>query len=246
EDLVLTLLRKDPARRYSTAADVLSTLARAGTVAVGARHTLRRRLRRVWLVVSSRRARIATAGIALVPMGAGAVVLFRAPEIASSTRAPASSSSSVAVLPFTIVGADSTNEPVSDGMADELTTALGKVDGLIVTARTSAFSLKHKGLDPREIGRQLRVRYVVEGRVTRSKDRRRVGVDLIDVTNGRELWSDTFEHDVLNRDEFTVQDSITRSIARQLLPHISSLAVASLVKRPTENPEAHELYLQGR
>src|SRR5205823_1692046 len=104
EDLVLTLLRKDPARRYSTAADVLSTLARAGTVAVGARHTLRRRLRRVWRVVSSRRARIATAGTALVLMGAGAVVLFRAPEIASSTRAPASSTSSVAVLPFTNVG----------------------------------------------------------------------------------------------------------------------------------------------
>src|SRR5205823_7419496 len=169
------------------------------------------------------RRRIATGATAFLLIGAGSVALFRTPRLASSSRAPVVSAMSVAVLPFANVGADSTNEPFSDGMADELTTALGKVKGLIVTARTSAFSLKHKGLDPREIGRQLRVRYVVEGRVTRSKDRRRVGVDLIDVTNGRELWSDTFEHDVLNRDEFTVQDSITRSIARQLLPHISSL-----------------------
>ena len=115
-------------------------------------------------------------------------------------------------------------------MADELTTALGKVDGLMVTARTSAFSLKRKGLEPREIGRQLRVRYVVEGRVKLSKDRRRVAVDLIDVTSGREVWSDNFDYNALNRDEFTVQDSMTRSIVRQLLPRISPSVIASAAK----------------
>jgi tetratricopeptide (TPR) repeat protein len=129
-------------------------------------------------------------------------------------------------------------------MADELTTALGKVNGVIVAGRGSTFSLRRKGLDPREIGRQLRVRYVLEGRVTRSKERRRVGVDLIDVTSGSEVWSGRFENDA--RDEFTVQDSITRSIVRQLLPHISALAVATAVKHATENAEAHGLYLQGR
>jgi TolB-like protein/Flp pilus assembly protein TadD len=148
------------------------------------------------------------------------------------------------VLPFTNVGADPANEPFSDGMADELTTALGKVNGVIVAGRGSTFNLRRKGLDPREIGRQLRVRYVLEGRVTRSKDRRRVGVDLIDVTSGSEVWSDRFENDA--RDEFAVQDSITRSIVRRLLPRISALAVAASVRHATENPEAHDLYVQGR
>ena len=98
----------------------------------------------------------------------------------------------------------------------------------------------------REIGRQLHVRYVVEGRVKRSKDRRRVGVDLIDVASGREVWSGDFEHNALDRDEFTVQDSITRSIVRQLLPHLPRSVMASMAKHATESPEAHDLYLQGR
>lgn len=68
----------------------------------------------------------------------------------------------------------------------------------------------------------------------------------MDVTTGKELWSDNFEHDALNRDVFTVQDSIIRSILRQVLPRIPRTAIASSLKRSTESPEAHDLYLQGR
>ena len=187
------------------------------------------------------------AGAALLLAGAGTYGLVRTiPASAGAPIALVNSTPSVAVLPFTNIGGDSTNEPFSDGMADELTTALGKVDGLMVTARTSAFSLKRRGLEPREIGRQLRVRYVVEGRVKLSKDRRRVAVDLIDVTSGREVWSDNFDYNALNRDEFTVQDSMTRSIVRQLLPRISPSVIASAAKHATESPEAHEFYRQGR
>src|SRR5205823_3197551 len=80
----------------------------------------------------------------------------------------------------------------------------------------------------------------------RAGNRRRIRADLIEVASGREIWSDDFEHDALNRDVFIVEDSITRSIVRQLLPHISPAAVASSVKRSTESREAHDLYLQGR
>jgi tetratricopeptide (TPR) repeat protein len=73
-----------------------------------------------------------------------------------------------------------------------------------------------------------------------------VRADLIDVASGKEVWSDNFEHDALNRDVFSMEDSIARSIVRQLLPHIPGAAVASSVKRSTENHEAHDLYLQGR
>jgi TolB-like protein len=188
-------------------------------------------------------------------LGATAVVVLAAgygifrslsPRIDRGIDASADSARSIAILPFTNVGGDPTNEPFSDGIADELTTALGKVDGLLVAARASAFGLKRKGLDPREIGRQLRVHYIVEGRVKVSKDRRRVAVDLIDVASGKEVWSDNFDYNALNRDEFTVQDSMTRSIVRRLLPHIAPTAIAAAAKHATESPEAHEFYRQGR
>ena len=75
-------------------------------------------------------------------------------------------------------------------------------------------------------------------------NRRRVRADLIDVASGKEIWSDNFENDALNRDVFTVEDSIARSIVRQLLPHISRSVIAA--KHGTESAEAHDLYLQGR
>jgi TolB-like protein len=153
---------------------------------------------------------------------------------------------SIAVLPFTNVGGDSSNAPFSDGIADELTTTLGKIDQLNVMARASAFSLAHKGLDTREIGRQLNVQYVLQGSVEAAANRRHVKANLIDVSSGNQIWSQDFENDALNRDVFTVEDSITRSIVRQILPRISPLTLASVVKRQTENRAAHDLYFQGR
>jgi serine/threonine-protein kinase len=153
---------------------------------------------------------------------------------------------SIAVLPFANVGGDSSNAPFSDGIADELTTALGKVEGLSVAARTSAVSFRTQGLGAQEIGRRLRVQYVVDGKVRSAGDRRRVGAQLIDVTNGHEVWSDEFEHDARARDVFAVQDTITRAIVRQLRMKLSPATSARLAQRSTANGEAHDLYLQGR
>ena len=244
EEIVLRLLAKNRDKRYASAADLLENLARM-TPGLGARDSVRRQLRRVRHALSRNRARFLAVGIAAIMLAA--LGLFR--SIATVTGAPsaaADSTRSVAVLPFANVGGDSSNLPFSDGFADELTTALGKIRRLSVMARTSAFSLKRKGLDAREIGRQLHVQYIVDGSVRTVADRRRVTANLIDVGSGKEVWSANFEHDALNRDVFTVQDSITRSIVRQLLPHLSLVAVAASVKRPTENREAHDLYLQGR
>jgi TolB-like protein/Tfp pilus assembly protein PilF len=164
----------------------------------------------------------------------------------SGATTSASGTPSIAVLPFVNVGGDSTNQPFSDGVAEDLATQLGKVERLSVMARTSAFSLKRNGLDARAIGRQLNVQYVLEGSVSRTASRRRVRADLIEVASGKELWSDDFEHDALNRDVFMVEDSITRSIVRRLVPHIPSTALARSVKHTTENREAQDLYFQGR
>ena len=153
---------------------------------------------------------------------------------------------SIAVLAFTNVGGDSINEPFSDGMADELTTALGKVEGLSVVARTSAFGFKGKGLTPVEIGGRLQVRYIVDGQVRRAVNQIRVGAVLIDVATGKELWAGDFDHDARNRDVFAVQDSITRSIVRQLRLKLSAELAAGSTGHRTENAEAHDLYLRGR
>jgi serine/threonine-protein kinase len=152
---------------------------------------------------------------------------------------------SIAVLPFANVNGDSANAPFSDGVADELTTALGRVGELNVVARASAFSFRRSGLDAREIGRRLGVRYIVEGRVRSADRRRRVSAELIDVATGNEIWSDTFDGDVGSADVFTIQDSITRSIVRQVLPRIAGQSLVA-ARRPTESGVAHDLYLQGR
>ncbi len=247
EGIVLRLLQKDPAKRYAGADDLLRDLARTETLADGTAGLLLARWRRVRRALRPARGRLLFGIIGATVLAAGYLVAHAQREPTNGdTAASADSHRSIAILPFANVGGDSTNEPFSDGIADELTTALGKVDQLSVMARTSAFSLKRKGLDAREIGRQLHVQYVLEGSVRRAANRRRVRSDLIDVASGKEVWSDDFEMDALNRDVFTVEDSITRSIVRQVLPRISSMTVASLVKRPTESREAHDLYLQGR
>jgi tetratricopeptide (TPR) repeat protein len=120
------------------------------------------------------------------------------------------------------------------------------VEGLSVAARTSAFSFKGKGLPAREIGTRLQVRYVVEGAVRQSGPRRRVSAQLIDVTRDQEVWSETFEHDTRNADVFAVQDSITGAIVRELRVKLTAGSVTRLAERATANPEAHDLYLQGR
>jgi serine/threonine-protein kinase len=131
-------------------------------------------------------------------------------------------------------------------VADELTTALGKVEGLNVAGRASAFRFKGMGLDAREIGRRLQVGYVVDGQLRRAEDRIRVSWQLINVASGKEVWSDHVDHGVRTPDVFAVQDSIVRSIVRGVGGRISARATAVPETRSTENPVAHDLYLKGR
>jgi len=251
ESLVLRLLRKDPDKRYASAELLLRDLARARTLASGKIGRTLTRWRRASRAVAGSLASRPRSLLVGATAAAALMVGYLAVDFArgSPTHPPAASAESanvsIAVVPFANVGGDSTNLPFSDGFADELTTALGKVKGMSVMSRTSAFGLKRKGLNAREIGNQLHVQYVVDGSVTRIGDRRRVGARLIEVATGKEIWSDAFDHNALTDDVFTIEDSVTRSIVHQVLPRISPVTIAS-AKRPTENREAHDLYLQGR
>src|SRR2546426_15841 len=216
-------LAKSPADRWRTPAALSEALAQA----VAPRSVTKRAARSIGLVA---------AGVAALVTGY--VLLTRRSD---SSGDPVRS---IAVLPFVNIGADPNNEPFSDGMSEELITALAKVDGLRVTARTSAFSFKGKEVDVREIGNKLNVGYVLEGSVRRAGPRLRVSAQLINATTGYHLWSDEYDRDA--GDVFAVQDEITRAIVGALRLKFSGAANAALVKPATGNAEAHDLYLQGR
>ncbi|PYP56819.1 MAG: hypothetical protein DMD40_09705 [Gemmatimonadetes bacterium] len=225
EHAVLKALAKLPADRFATAAAFSDALTQAGAPPSFARKTARPAL-------------FVAAGVAALVAGYAVV-----------TRLPGTSDGpgqSIAVLPFKNIGGDPNNEPFSSGMSDELTTALGKVEGLRVAARSAAFSLKTSNASPQEIGRELHVLYVLDGGVRMGGKRRRVSAQLIDVAKGSELWSAEFDRDARDRDVFAVQDEITRAIVAALRVHLSGPASAALAKRSTGSPEAHDLYLQGR
>jgi len=131
-------------------------------------------------------------------------------------------------------------------MTEELITALGRVEGLRVAARTSAFALKGRNLDVRVIGETLHVATVLEGSVRRAGTRLRVAAQLIDARSGYHLWSDEYDREL--KDVFAVQDDLARAIvgALQARLKLTRPPSAALVKAPTTDLEAHDLYLQGR
>jgi TolB-like protein/DNA-binding SARP family transcriptional activator len=149
---------------------------------------------------------------------------------------------SVAVLPFLDIGGDPDDAYFSDGLSEELITALSRVEGLRVAARTSSFALRGARLDMRTIGDTLGVAAVVEGSVRRDGERLRVTAQLIDAASGYHLWSGAYDREV--KDVFALQDEIARSIAAVLRPaSATSVAIGSAPR--TANPEAYDLYLRG-
>src|SRR5947208_6563062 len=218
-------MAKSAADRFATAAAFSEALTQASTPPSFARR-------------AARPAVFVAAGVAAFVTG---YALLTRPPSSSDEPGP-----SIAVLPFKNIGGDVNNEPFSDGMTDEITTALGKVEGLRVAARSAAFRFKGKNVVPEEIGRQLHVLYVLDGGVRMGGNRRRVSAQLINVARGNEIWAEEYDRDARDRDVFVVQDEITRAIVAALRVHLSGPASAALAEHATVSPEAHDLYLQGR
>ena len=152
---------------------------------------------------------------------------------------------SVAVLPFANTSGDPADEHFSDGLTDELIGALGKVTGLRVAARTSAFALKGRPLDARAAARTLGVGAVLEGSVRRAGDRLKVGAQLVSAADGSVLWTETYDRGP--GDVFAVQEEIARAIAAALRVRLGAAGEGEhLVARPTADLVAYELYLKGR
>jgi TolB-like protein/Flp pilus assembly protein TadD len=160
------------------------------------------------------------------------------------TKVQKSSATSIAVMPFVNMSADPENEYFCDGLSEELSNALMKVEELRVAARTSAFSFKGKSATVSAIGQVLNVSSVLEGSVRKSGDRLRISVQLINASDGYQLWSERYDRQL--KDIFDVQDEIALSVVDALKLTLIGKEKAALLKRYTESVEAYELYLKGR
>ncbi len=147
---------------------------------------------------------------------------------------------SIVVLPFANYSNDPQQEYFADGITEDLTTDLSRIEGSLVIARNTAFSYKGKPIDARRIGRELGVRYLLEGSVQRSGNRVRVNVQLVDAETDAHLWAERFDRDV--GDLFALQSEITARIARALQ---SQLAIAEAA-RPIKQLDALDYILRGR
>jgi serine/threonine-protein kinase len=151
---------------------------------------------------------------------------------------------SVAVLPFANMSADPENQYFCDGIAEEIINALAQLPELRVAGRTSAFSLRDKMEDLRVIGEKLNVATVLEGSVRRAGPRLRITAQLVDVTDGYQLWSERFDREL--HDVFAIQDEIAQAIAGRLQVTLVGEAGRQLIRPQTANLRAYERYLKGR
>jgi adenylate cyclase len=166
----------------------------------------------------------------------------RPPEIASASPIQPFSAPrlSIVVLPFANLSNDPGQEYFADGVTEDLTTDIARIEGSLVISRNTAFIYKGKPVDARRIGRELGVRYVLEGSVQRSEKQIRVNAQLVDAETGAHLWAERFDRDI--GDLFALQNEITARIARSLQ---SQLAIAE-ARHPTDNPDALDYTLRGR
>jgi TolB-like protein/Tfp pilus assembly protein PilF len=174
----------------------------------------------------------------------GAELLAALKSPGAAAPAAKAGEKSIAVLPFTNMSADAENEYFSDGITEEIINALVQLSDLRVAARTSVFAFKGKAADLRAIADKLGVRTVLEGSVRKSGTRIRITAQLINAADGYNLWSERYDREL--NDVFAVQDEIARTIAHTLKVKLGGAEEAPLVRPPTSDVEAYELYLQGR
>ena len=151
---------------------------------------------------------------------------------------------SIAVLPFADLSAERDQEHFSDGVAEEILNALSKVGGLHVPARTSCFAFRGATLDAREIGKRLGVETLLDGSIRKAGKRVRISVQLVDASNGYQLWSERFDREI--EDIFAIQDEIARSVLESLGLALTEREEFRFLKPSTTNIEAYESYLRGR
>src|SRR5262249_30510915 len=150
----------------------------------------------------------------------------------------------VAVLPFKNLSADAGQDFFSDGITEEVMTALGHFSNLLVIGKSASFQFKGRNVGPAEIGRQLDARYLLEGSVRRAGDRVRVAADLTEAATGRNVWSEAYDAEA--KDIFGVQEDIARRVAGAAAVKLTRFERDRALAKPTESLAAYEYVLRGR
>ena len=150
---------------------------------------------------------------------------------------------SIAVLPFQNMSVDPEQEYFADGMVEDIITALSRFKSLFVIARNSSFTYKGKAVDIKQVGRELGVRYVLEGSVRKASGKVRITGQLIDVATGAHLWADRFEDSI--EDIFDLQDQVTASVVSAVAPTLDRAEIDRVKRKPVENLDAYDCYLRG-
>jgi adenylate cyclase len=194
--------------------------------------------------------KVFVAMIAVFIAGAAAIwhFYFRYPsmETASSekTAFPLANEFSIAVLPFTNMSGDPEQEFLSDGITEEIISGLSKVPNLFVIARNSVFTYKGKSINIEQVGKELGVRYVLEGSFRKAQDRVRITAQLIDTSTGGHVWSERYDRNLT--DIFALQDDITQKIMAALQIKLTGGEEARLFAKGTDNLDAYIKFLRGR
>ncbi len=174
-----------------------------------------------------------------------ALTMIESPvQFGSGEAPPLPDKPSVAVLPFDNISGDPEQEYFSDGITEDIITELSKVSGLFVIARHSTFVYKNKIVALKQIGRELGVRYVLEGSVRKAGNRLRITAQLIDSSTDRHLWAERYDREL--DDIFAVQEEVARQVAEALAVALKPDEGERLAHAPTQNLEAYDVYLRAR
>jgi TolB-like protein/class 3 adenylate cyclase len=180
------------------------------------------------------------------------VRVYRVREPGAATKSPSPPATpvlplpdkpSIAVLPFANMSGDPEQEYFVDGMVEEIITALSRIRWLFVIARNSSFTYKGQAVDVKQVGRELGVRYVLEGSVRKAGQRVRITAQLIDAQTGAHLWADRFDGSL--EDVFELQDKVATSVAGVIEPALQAAEMRRSVARPTTDLSAYDLYLRA-
>jgi TolB-like protein len=150
---------------------------------------------------------------------------------------------SIAVLPFMNLSGDPEQEYFADGVVDDIISALSRIRWLFVVARNSSFTYEGRAVDVKQVGRELGVRYVLEGSVRKTANRVRITGQLIDATTGGHLWADRFEGTL--GDIFDLQDQLTENVVGAIAPQLERAEIERAKQKPTKSLDARDYYLRG-
>ena len=161
----------------------------------------------------------------------------------SGSKVPLPDKPSIAVLPFANMSGDPEQEYFADGMVEEIITALSRIRWLFVIACNGTFTYKGQAIDVKRVGRELGVRYVLEGSVRKGGGRVRITAQLIEAETGAHLWADRFDGSL--EDVFELQEQVAISVAGVIEPALQAAETARSANRPTSDLTAYDLYLRA-